>query len=308
MRAAYQNQGIEPGTHECGGVFERKFNGDKMLKSFRVIVTSAVLLLLGWTVLAESHQDQKDKPKNQEKQQEQAKPSRQEQPQSQAPRQQQQHQQQQAQGQQQRQQQDNSAKQQQQARGQQDQQRQQRQQQDNSARQNQQQATRQHDQQQQQQRQQQDNSARQQQARRQQDQQRQQQQDNRSAQQRSPAQARQQQVAWQGDRARSWQSEHRTWQQRGGYNGYRVPDDRFRGYYGESHEFRIYSLPVMYVGGQRHFQYGGYWFGLIDPWPEYWSSNWYDSDDVYVDYYGDGYYLFNRRYPGDRIAITFYVN
>src|SRR5258707_603781 len=172
-------------------------------------------------------------------------------------------------------------------------------------------------QQRQQQQQQRDNSAnkQQQQAGRQQDQQRRQQQqrargqqDNRSAQQRSPAQERQQQVAWQGDRAHSWQSEHRTWQQRGGYNGYRVPDDRFRGYYGQDHGFRIYSLPVMYVSGHRRFQYGGYWFGLVDPWPEYWSSDWYDSDDVYVDYYGDGYYLYNRRYPGDRIAISFYLN
>src|SRR6266852_2585946 len=149
-----------------------------------------------------------------------------------------------------------------------------------------------------------------QQARGQQEQQRQQrqQQGYRSAQQRSPAQVRQQQVAWQGDRAHSWQSEHRTWQQRGGYNGYRVPEDRFRGYYGQDHGFRIYSLPVRYVGGHRRFQYGGYWFGLIDPWPEYWSNNWYDDDDVYVDYYGDGYYLYNRRYPGDRIAISFYLN
>jgi hypothetical protein len=162
----------------------------------------------------------------------------------------------------------------------------------------------------------------QQQARGQQDQQRQQrqqqaivqrgqqrqQQDNRSAQQRSPEQARVQQVAWQGDRAHSWQSEHRSWQQRGGYNGYRVPDDRFRGYYGQDHGFRIYSLPVIVVGGHRRFHYGGYWFGLVDPWPEYWSDDWYDRDDVYVDYYGDGYYLYNRRYPGDRIAISFYLN
>jgi hypothetical protein len=64
----------------------------------------------------------------------------------------------------------------------------------------------------------------------------------------------------------------------------------------------------MYVGGHRRFQYGGYWFGLVDPWPEYWSSDWYDSDDVYVDYSGDGYYLYDRRYPEDRIAISFYVN
>jgi len=65
---------------------------------------------------------------------------------------------------------------------------------------------------------------------------------------------------------------------------------------------------MMYVGGNRRFQYGGYWFGLVDPWPEYWSNDWYNSDDLYVDYYGDGYYLFNRRYPGDRIAISFYLN
>jgi len=130
----------------------------------------------------------------------------------------------------------------------------------------------------------------------------------RSVQQRTPAHAHQQQVAWQGERARSWQSEHRTWQQRGGYHGYRIPDQRFRSYYGQEHAFRIYSLPVVFVGGRRHFQYGGYWFGLVDPWPEYWSDDWYDSDDVYVDYYGDGYYLYNRRYPNDRIAISFYVN
>jgi len=83
---------------------------------------------------------------------------------------------------------------------------------------------------------------------------------------------------------------------------------RFRSYYGQDHGFRIYSLPVAFIAGRQRFQYGGYWFGLIDPWPEYWSSDWYDSDDVYADYYGNGYYLYNRRYPGDRIAISFYVN
>src|SRR6266436_3127296 len=129
-----------------------------------------------------------------------------------------------------------------------------------------------------------------------------------SSQRHSSAQVHQQRVAFENDRAHSWQSEHRTWQQRGGYSGYRVPDDRFREYYGQDHAFRIYSLPVVFVGGGQRFQYGGYWFGLIDPWPEYWSSDWYDSDDVYVNYDGDGYYLYNRRYPGDRIAISFYLN
>jgi hypothetical protein len=114
--------------------------------------------------------------------------------------------------------------------------------------------------------------------------------------------------AWQEHRAHNWQSEHRDWQQRGGYNGYRLPEDRYNGYFGSGHSFRIYSYPVMMVGGYPRFQYGGYWFSLVDPWPEYWSDNWYENDDVYIDYSGGGYYLYNRRYPRDRIAISVYVN
>ena len=58
----------------------------------------------------------------------------------------------------------------------------------------------------------------------------------------------------------------------------------------------------MYMGYPR-FEYGGYSFLLVDPWPEYWSDNWYASDDVYIDY-DDGYYLYNRKYPYVRLAIT----
>ena len=65
---------------------------------------------------------------------------------------------------------------------------------------------------------------------------------------------------------------------------------------------------MVVVGGYPRFQYGGFWFSLIDPWPEYWSDGWYDDDDVYIDYYEDGYYLYNPRYPRDRIAIVFYVH
>jgi len=113
---------------------------------------------------------------------------------------------------------------------------------------------------------------------------------------------------WQQHRATNWQSQHQTWQQRGGYNGYRIPDDRFRGYFGSGHAFHIYSYPLVIFGGYPSFQYGGFWFSLLDPWPEYWADNWYDNDDVYIDYSGDGYYLYNRRYPGDRIAVMVYLN
>ena len=52
------------------------------------------------------------------------------------------------------------------------------------------------------------------------------------------------------------------------------------------------------------FQYDGYWISAIDPWPEAWGNDWYDNDDVYVDYVDNGYYLYNRNYPGQGIAIN----
>ena len=113
---------------------------------------------------------------------------------------------------------------------------------------------------------------------------------------------------WQQHRANRFQAEHRTWQQRGGYNGYHIPEDRFRGDFGRDHRFRIYSLPLVIFGGNPRFEYGGYWFSFLDPVPEYWSDNWYENDDVYIDYSDDGYYLYNRQYPQDRIAIAVYVN
>src|ERR1019366_1029807 len=123
--------------------------------------------------------------------------------------------------------------------------------------------------------------------------------------QQQPQRAQQhQQSAWQQHRSQHWDSDHRSWQQRGGYHGYRIPDDRFRGYFGPEHGFRIYGLPFLVVGGYPRFQYNGFWFSMVDPWPEYWANDWYDTDDVYVTYVDNGYYLFNRRYPNVGIAIS----
>src|ERR1700758_3800400 len=120
---------------------------------------------------------------------------------------------------------------------------------------------------------------------------------------RTQEEQRVQQSAWQEHRSQRWDSDHRNWQQRGGYNGYRIPDDRYRGYFGQDHGFRIYGLPFLVVGGYPRFQYEGYWISLVDPWPEYWGNDWYDNDDVYVTSADNGYYLYNRRYPNVGIAI-----
>src|SRR5271166_1746682 len=120
----------------------------------------------------------------------------------------------------------------------------------------------------------------------------------------SPEQQHAQQAAWQGHQSQNWQSDHRTWQQRGGYSGYRIPDDRYNGYFGPNYAFVIYNQPYMVVGGFPRFQYGGFWFSLVDPWPSSWANNWYQTDDVYVVYANNGYYMYNRRYPTVGLAIN----
>ena len=108
--------------------------------------------------------------------------------------------------------------------------------------------------------------------------------------------------SWQHERATQWQAQHRTWAERGGYGGYYIPDATFALSFGDQHWFRITSEPTI-IGGYPRFQHDGFWFMMVDPWPESWSQDWYATDDVYVGY-NNGYYLYNRRDPGDAIAIS----
>jgi hypothetical protein len=263
--------------------------GDNIMRPIRVFGTAVLLLLLGTIprIYPQQQQEQQDKSKEQHAQQQEQKKQEHAQEQNKNKQQQQQVQQQQDKNRQ---------------KEQQDQNREQQAQQQDRNKQQQQHAQEQDKNKQKQQ------QVQQQQQVKQQQQQVQQQQRQQTANRPSQQQEGEQRVVWEQHRARNWQSEHRTWQQRGGYNGYRIPQDHYRGYFGRDHRFRIQSLPVLVIGGYPRFQYGGYWFSLVDPWPEYWSNNWYENDEMYIDYFDDGYYLYNRRYPGNRIAITVYLN
>ena len=78
----------------------------------------------------------------------------------------------------------------------------------------------------------------------------------------------------------------------------RIPDDRFHANFGRGHDFHM-GNPVL-VGGYSRFQYGGFWFGFVQPWP----VGWYYTDDVYIDYVDGGYYMYNPYYPGARFSIS----
>jgi hypothetical protein len=81
--------------------------------------------------------------------------------------------------------------------------------------------------------------------------------------------------------------------QRGGH----IPDDKFRAHFGRQHTVVI-NRPTI-VEGQPRFQYSGYWFTIVDPWPVEWAY----TDECYIDYIDGEYFLFDLLHPGVRIAI-----
>ena len=77
----------------------------------------------------------------------------------------------------------------------------------------------------------------------------------------------------------------------------RIPDDRFRASFGREHTFHVNRSDFE---GSRRFQYGGFWFNVLDPWP----VGWLYTDNVYVDYINGGYFLCDPVHPGVFISIN----
>ncbi len=111
----------------------------------------------------------------------------------------------------------------------------------------------------------------------------------------------QQQHAQQGNAGQSQahaQQSHPADGNRGSYAHGRISDDHYAASFGSGHRFHISQSDYQH----RRFQYGGYSFGFIDPWPVGWG----DSDDVYVVYVDGGYYMYDPVHPGVRIAISIF--
>ena len=79
--------------------------------------------------------------------------------------------------------------------------------------------------------------------------------------------------------------------------GGRIPADKFKANFGQQHTFRVTQAEY----GNHSFQYGGYSFGFVDPWP----SNWLYTQNVYVVDIGGVYYLCNPMFPGVNLALSF---
>jgi flagellar motor protein MotB len=126
-------------------------------------------------------------------------------------------------------------------------------------------------------------------------------QDEKNAQQQDKNRQQEQKSAQQQDKNN--QQEQKNAQQSGkqeqhaGNGGGRIPTDRFQANFGREHRFRVSQADY---SRDRHFQYGGYSFGFVDPWP----SNWLYTQDVFVVEIDGVYYLCNASYPGVNLALN----
>ncbi|MGA2005329.1 MAG: hypothetical protein ABSG70_18220 [Terriglobales bacterium] len=86
-------------------------------------------------------------------------------------------------------------------------------------------------------------------------------------------------------------------QRAAGNRGGQIPADKFKANFGQQHTFRVSQGDY----NNHRFQYGGYSFGFVDPWP----SNWLYTQNVYVIEIDGVYYLCNPSFPGVNLVLSF---
>jgi hypothetical protein len=80
-----------------------------------------------------------------------------------------------------------------------------------------------------------------------------------------------------------------------------IPEQKFKASFGRQHSFTVNRLinQTTIVPGQTQFVYSGYTFIVLDPWP----AEWVFTDDCYIDYVDDEYFIFDVFHPGIRVAL-----
>lgn len=82
-------------------------------------------------------------------------------------------------------------------------------------------------------------------------------------------------------------------QAQGGHGrGRRIPEERYRAAFGKEHRFHVRHA-------EPRFQYGGYWFEVVQPWPVAWVAD----DDCYLEEDGDEYFLVDMLHPDLRVEV-----
>jgi len=80
-----------------------------------------------------------------------------------------------------------------------------------------------------------------------------------------------------------------------------IPDPKFKANFGRQHTFAVNRVitTTKVVSNQTQFVFAGYTFMFLDPWP----AGWLFTDDCYVDYVDEEYFLFDVVHPEVRVAL-----
>ena len=80
-----------------------------------------------------------------------------------------------------------------------------------------------------------------------------------------------------------------------------IPDPKFKASFGRQHTFKVNRIinTTTIVPGQTQFVVSGFTFIVLDPWP----AEWLFTDDVFIDFVDDDYFLFDVFHPGIRVAL-----
>jgi hypothetical protein len=78
----------------------------------------------------------------------------------------------------------------------------------------------------------------------------------------------------------------------------RISDEKFRASFGSGHTFHVSRSD--FNGASRRFQYGGFSWSLVNPWP----TGWLYTDSLYVDYVNEGYFLCAPVHPGVYLSLN----
>jgi len=80
-----------------------------------------------------------------------------------------------------------------------------------------------------------------------------------------------------------------------------IPEGQFKADFGNQHTFTVKRIitQTTVVPNQTQFVFAGYTFVFLDPWPTAWLL----TDDCYIDYVDDEYFLFDVFHPGIRVAL-----
>ena len=90
-------------------------------------------------------------------------------------------------------------------------------------------------------------------------------------------------------------------QARASGKGGHIPDAKFKANFGRQHRFAVNRVvtTTTIVPQQTQFIYSGVTCVCVDPWPAGWAF----TDDCYIDYVDDQYFLIDELHPGVQVAL-----